>query len=232
MTTSTSTSGPSRYSSSMKRHSMSFFLVGRCSSARLLPSTAGRSRSMVLVLTSAPELMTVDSISSLTWWKASYSCSSESAFLTPRDAAPEMGLSTAGKPTCAMPAARSAVLRMSELATVARPASFMAWRVECLLRARSMADAGDDGRPSALARRATMGTDSSQNVQTPAARPTTASSSSARITSSASLKTDSASCSMLRGMNFLMMCSSTSLDAQLSGLSMITEETPSSLARW
>ena len=56
-----------------------------------------------------------------------YLCRSGSEFtrMTPSDAAPEMGLMTAGKPTCWAAAGRSLGLRMMKLCGVGRPASAM-----------------------------------------------------------------------------------------------------------
>ena len=82
------------------------------------------------------------------------------------------------------------------------------------------------GSPVASAKRDTIGTLSSQNVQMPSAGPVASSALSSLMAASALLNTDSASIPMSTGMNFAITCSSTSDFAHESGVSMMTALTP------
>ena len=219
-TRSTSTSGPSRYSSSMRVVLIQVDAAGR-SSGPPPSSSAGP-------CCSAPATMRAAPISFCTRLYVASSSASELTRTTPMDAAPKMGLMTAGKPTlaAAAPSWPSSVMRNER--GLGRPAASMTALVLDLSRASSTAEGGLPGRPSFSARRATRGTAISQNVHTPSTSPTS------RFTlstaSSARSNTVSASAKS-RGTKRSTVPSAARACTHESGPSSTTERTPSSLAR-
>ena len=120
----------------------------------------------------APATMRADAIS---FWTRAYVASSsaaESTRTTPMEAAPKMGLMTAGKPTWSPAAPTWDGSEMRKWRGEGRPAASRVDRVADLSRAVSTAAGGLPGRPSASARRATRGTAISQKVHTPSRSPT------------------------------------------------------------
>mmetsp|Transcript_53718 Transcript_53718/g.114658 ORF Transcript_53718/g.114658 Transcript_53718/m.114658 type:complete len:334 (-) Transcript_53718:627-1628(-) len=208
MTTSTSTSVPSRYCS--KR---TFVLT------TLLACTPAPDPSFC---TKAP-LTTIKEFNSF-WTSSKTFCSSASlsTFLTPKEAAPLTGLSTAGNPTVVAAVARSVCDLMRCVRGVGSPARRRAARVSCLSRAASTAAGLGPGRPSCSQIRATMGTESSTIVRTASASPHFPSLPRDLMAASASFKTSSAERLMSSGTNLEMMPSSTNSAAHESGCSMMT----------
>mmetsp|Transcript_106784 Transcript_106784/g.300173 ORF Transcript_106784/g.300173 Transcript_106784/m.300173 type:complete len:202 (+) Transcript_106784:914-1519(+) len=152
-------------------------------------------------------------------------------FLTPKDAAPETGLSTAGKPTCVPACSTSPSERMRAFRGVGKPAAFRAARVACLFRALSTASGLWPGRPRASLSRATRGTESSTKVAMPSTGPVIPSWPRSWMAANASLKTLSEDWDMSTGMNLAMMPSSMRHRLHESGCSMMTTLIPSAAAR-
>mmetsp|Transcript_26261 Transcript_26261/g.70950 ORF Transcript_26261/g.70950 Transcript_26261/m.70950 type:complete len:238 (+) Transcript_26261:888-1601(+) len=184
-----------------------------------------------LVRAMAPEVTTVLRISSCTSRKACLSSACEPTFFTPREAAPEMGLSTAGKPTVTAASFTSARVRTRALAGVGMPATTMAARVLYLSRATSTAARVGPGKPRCPARRVARGTMSSEKEHTPSTAPTSSSRARARSSEEMSSKSSSSAWSMFTPTNFASTPSASSARAHESGESTTTARTPSAAAR-
>mmetsp|Transcript_30006 Transcript_30006/g.71496 ORF Transcript_30006/g.71496 Transcript_30006/m.71496 type:complete len:225 (-) Transcript_30006:748-1422(-) len=212
-TRSQSTSGPSRYSSR---------IMSRQIHPPALPPASSSPSSI------APATIRADLSSLATRVCALASSSKLLQRMTPRDAAPWMGLSTAGKPTWLAASSSWAASLTRKFFGVGSPAFCMIVLVLCLLRALSTASHEFPGSPKTSERRDASGTATSQKVRMPSTSPRSdltflMASMHASKLASTSLKST--------GMNFSTIPSSTSVLLQLSSESRITERTPSSFAR-
>mmetsp|Transcript_14884 Transcript_14884/g.31965 ORF Transcript_14884/g.31965 Transcript_14884/m.31965 type:complete len:432 (-) Transcript_14884:116-1411(-) len=217
ITTSQSTSIPSRYSSSIIWH------LRGC-------APLGRTPPLSLILPMAPSL--VRKVSSITASTSAYLLFSPSASFTrttPMDSSPLIGFSTAGKPTAAAASSSWSLPSMRLFLGVGSPARPIRRRVSCLFFAASIALGVLVTQPSPSATRAASGTAVSQKVITPeGGRPSRGSFWTA---STMAFTTSLRSALRSMGMNFLMMPSASSFSDQEPGLSMTMDMRPCCLAR-